>query len=78
MLCGLQRSSLIAGLSVTKGGQLRVNIWNATDGAIHLTPKTIMVNVIGAKFGVKLFGRDERKIYVIASKTVNSVMSEEE
>ena len=41
----LQKEGLISAISITKGGQLRVNTYNATDEVIHLTPKTVMVNV---------------------------------
>ena len=67
-MCGLQRQGLIAGLGITKGGQLRVNVWNATDEAIHLTAKTVMVNVVGAKLSVKYFGKEEQCIKERAGK----------
>ena len=55
-VCGLQRPGLVAGLAVTKGGQLRLNIWNSREEAVQLTPKTVLVNVLGAKVSVKYFG----------------------
>ena len=41
----LQKIGLIAGLSLTKRGQLRVNTFNTTDEVVYLTPKIAMVNV---------------------------------
>ena len=52
VLCGLSRPGLIAGLSVTKGGQIRINIWNSNLEVMQLTPKTILVNIFGADVSV--------------------------
>ena len=41
----LQKEGLISGLSIMKGAKLHVNVYNATNEVIHLTPKTVMVNV---------------------------------
>ena len=59
VFCGLQRAGLISGLSITKGGQLRINVWNALDEAVYLTAKTIMANVVGAQVYIKRFGQEE-------------------
>ena len=56
VFCGLNRRGLIAGLAVTKGGQIKLNVWNTTDEAIHLTPKTVLVNLMGARVEVKKIG----------------------
>ena len=58
VVLSLQKEGLIAGLSLTRGGQLRVNIWNPTDGTIYLTQKTAMVNIIADRILVKHFGQD--------------------
>ena len=60
--CGLQRRGLIAGLAITKGGQIRVNIWNSTQEVIQLAPKTVLVNVLGAEVTVKYLGENAEKI----------------
>ena len=65
---GLQREGLIAGLAITRAGQLRVNVWNSTDATIYLTPKTSMVHVHAAKIFVRHLGRD--------SVLVNSMQQE--
>ena len=56
ILCGLSRPGLIAGLSVTKGGQVRINIWNSNPEVMQLTPKTILVNIFGADVSVRYLG----------------------
>ena len=64
VLCGLSRPGLIAGLSVTKGGQIRINIWNSNPEVMQLTPKTILVNIFGAEIAVKYLGekvKEEQK-----------------
>ena len=62
VVCGLQRPGLVAGLAVTKGGQLRLNIWNSKEEAVQLTPKTTLVNVAGAEVSVRHFGEKEAKV----------------
>ena len=52
----LQKEGLISGLSITKGGQLRANVYNTTDEVIHLTPKTVMVNVWAEQLEIKYLG----------------------
>ena len=54
----LQRRGLLAGLTMTRGGQLRVNVWNSTNEAVCLTPKTILVRVDARRLWVKYLGRD--------------------
>ena len=53
----LQKEGLISGLSITKRGQLRINAYNATDEVIHLTPKTVMVNVWADKLEIRYLGQ---------------------
>ena len=62
VVCGLQRKGLIAGLAITKGGQIRMNIWNSTPEVIQLAPKTILVNVLGAEISIKYLGENTEKI----------------
>ena len=62
VVCGLQRPGLVAGLAVTKGGQLRLNIWNSREEAVQLTPKTTLVNVAGAEVSVRHFGEKKAKV----------------
>ena len=60
MAIALQKEGLIAGLSITKGGQLRVNVHNSTDQVVHLTPKTVMANVWAEQLEVKYLGREPK------------------
>ena len=47
----LQKEGLIAGLSITKGGQLRVNVYNTMDQVVYLTPKTGDGQCLGSAAG---------------------------
>ena len=60
MAVALQKEGLIAGLSITKGGQLRINVYNATNQVIYLTPKTIMANVWANELEIKYLGQDPK------------------
>ena len=60
----LQKEGLISGLSITKGGQLRVNVYNTTDEVIHLTPKTVMVNVWAEQLEIKYLGQEARVLNI--------------
>ena len=59
VFCGLSRKGLFAGLAITKGGQIKVNVWNTTSETICLMPKTVLVNITGAKVEVKRMGEPE-------------------
>ena len=39
-----------------------INIYNSCDEVVHLTPKTILVNIIGADVSVQEFGKKVRKL----------------
>ena len=73
VVCGLQRPGLVAGLAVTKGGQLRLNIWNSKTETVQLTPKTTLVNVMGAEVSVKHLG--QKFVKVGKKKEKRSVVS---
>ena len=60
----LQRRGLVAGLALTRGGQIRVNVWNSTSETICLTPKTVLVRVDARKLWVKYLGQDVRAVAV--------------
>ena len=60
----LQKEGLISELSITKGGQLRVNTYNTTNEVIHLTPKTVMVNVWANQLGIKYLGQEARVLNI--------------
>ena len=60
--CGLQRKNLITGLSISKGGQLRVNVWNSSHEVIQLTPKAILVNIFAAEVSAKFLTKDAEKL----------------
>ena len=59
---GLQRTGLIVDITITKGKHLRLNVWNGTKSTIHLTPKTVMVNVFAKSISVKCLGQEARLI----------------
>ena len=56
----LQKDGLIAGLSLTKGGQLRVNAFNTTNEVVHIAPKTVMATVWAQQLEVKYLGQDPK------------------
>ena len=56
----LQKEGLIAGLSINKEGQLRINAFNTTDHVIYLAPKTIMTNVGADRLEIKYLGQDPK------------------
>ena len=60
VFCSLNRKGVVAGLAVTRGGQIKVNAWNATEEALYLTPKTVLVTVRGTYIVVKKLGIAER------------------
>ena len=62
MTCGLQRKNLISGLSISKGGQIRVNVWNSSPEVVQLTPKAILVNVFASEISTKFLMKDAEKI----------------
>ena len=61
---GLHKEGLIAGLLIMKGGQLRVNVYNTTDEVIHLTPKTVMVNVWAEQLEIKYLGQEAKVLNI--------------
>ena len=65
----LQKEGLIAGLSITKGGQLRVNVYNTTDQVVYLTPKTVMANVWAQQLEIKYLGQD-LKVMSVAKERI--------
>ena len=60
----LQKEGLISGLSITRGGQLRVNVYNTTDEVVHLTPKTVMVNVWAEQLEIKYLGQEAKVLNI--------------
>ena len=56
----LQKEGIIAGLSITKGGQLQVNTYNTTDTVVYLTPKIAMVHAWADEMEIKYQGKDPR------------------
>ena len=73
VVCGLQRPGLVAGLAVTKGGQLRLNIWNSKMETVQLTPKTTLVNVLGAEISVRHLGEKEPRVGLRKKKDADLV-----
>ena len=70
IFCALSKKGVLANVTVTNGGQIKVNAYNATDETIYLTPKTILVNLVGAQVSVKRFGTEgiERIISLIVDE----------
>ena len=64
----LQKEGIIAGLSLTKGGQLRVNAYNTTEEVVYLTPRTAMVNVWAGQLEIKYQGRDPKVLCLSKEK----------
>ena len=44
---------------VTRGGQIKLNVWNTTEETLYLTPKTLLVTVKGTRILVKKLGIGE-------------------
>ena len=65
----LQRQGLVAGICVTKGGQVLVNIWNSHKEPIYLTPKTVLVNILGCNVFLKEFGKNIRALMPRSAST---------
>ena len=65
----LQKEGLIAGLSITKGGQLRVNVYNSTDQVVHSTPKTVMANVWADQLEIRYLGQDPKVMCIREGKS---------
>ena len=62
----LHKKGLLSGLAVTKGGQIKVQVWNTTSEVIYLTPKTVLVNVVGTKIEIKRMGESKtREVNII-------------
>ena len=49
VFCSLNRKGVIAGLAITRGGQIKVNAWNTSEETLYLTPKTLLVTVKGTR-----------------------------
>ena len=62
---GLQRPDLISGMSVTKGGMIRINVWNTSLETVCLTQKTVMVVVRAKKISIKHLGKDVKIVHKI-------------
>ena len=71
IFCALSKKGILANVTVTSGGQIKVNAYNVTDETIYLTPKTILVNLAGAQVNVKRFGTE-------AIERINSLSIDEE
>ena len=71
VFCALSKKGVLAEVTVTSGGQIKVNAWNMTQETVYLTPKTVIVNLIGAKIGIKRFGSE--KVLQINSMSLEDV-----
>ena len=65
VVCGLCQTGLVSGLAITKGGQLRIQVWNFGDEAVQLTAKIVMVNVMGAEVWIKRLGKRPRRVNMV-------------
>ena len=52
----LQKDGLIAGSSLTKAGEPRVNAYNTTNEVVHIAPKIVMAAVWAGQLEVKYLG----------------------
>ena len=51
---------MVFGIVVTKGGQIKVNIWNSRDDAVQLNSKIVHVKIFGADVSFVYFGKKEK------------------
>ena len=68
----LLQPGLISGISVTKGGMIRLNVYNSTEETICLTPKTTLVVVRAKNITIKQLGKDVRRINSITAEDPDS------
>ncbi len=61
------------GLAVTKGGQLRVQVWNSGDEAVQFMAKIVMVNVMEAEVWIKRMGKGPRRVNAMYGGDVPSL-----
>lgn len=66
----LQKDGLIAGLSLTKRGQLRVNAYNTPHDVVHIAPKIAMVIVRGNQLEVKYLGQGPKVIKIYKERVL--------
>lgn len=57
---------MIARLLMTRGGQLRVNIWNSIEETIYLTPKITMIVVTPTQIIVRHLGQDPKFVHTFS------------
>ena len=62
-VCGLHRPGLVAGLTLTKGGLMNVDIYNSTEEVVYLPPKTVLANILGADVFIQEFGKKARRLF---------------
>ena len=62
-VCGLHRPGLVAGLTLTKGGLMNVDIYNSIEEMVYLTPKTVLANILGVDVFIHEFGKKARKLF---------------
>lgn len=67
----LQKPGVVAGLSLTKGGQLRVNIFNTTKEIIYLTPKTAMANIHADHLEIRYLGKHPKVLNMEVERIVD-------
>ena len=56
IMCALSKEGLIAGLTITNGGHLRLNIFNSLDEPVYIGPKTVMLHLRNCNVQVKKYG----------------------
>ena len=59
VFCALNKRGVLANVTVTSGGQIKVSAYNVTEETVYLTPKTILVNLAGAQVKIRRFGAEE-------------------
>ena len=66
-----RRKEFFARLSITKGGQLRINAYNTTSTVVYLTPKIAMVHVRADKLEIKYQGEDLKVLCIEREKVLD-------
>ena len=51
--------------SMTRNGHIRMEIWNCTEGIMHIAPRAIMVHIWGENIGIRKLGEKWKNANVI-------------
>ena len=78
LVCRLTRKGTLSNLIVTAGGQLRIHVLNVTDETIQLTPRTVLVNVLGSEVRVQYFAEGVEEINMAMKTEITGETLKEE